>query len=786
MPITLGGRTYSDDEVRQFYASGGNEAAFAQQNGLSDAEAQSAMSQARSITSSPASPAPASASNWTRDPGTLSAWMERPTGLSYKGGSGIYLPDGAEISKQQIADYFNTNPSNQDIGGYALKMGLNQYQVQNALAQYKGEVWAGDIAAPYTAGTIGGSAGGAGRTDMPGQTTSGTGAWGTGRGWGGNSWSFNDGFGGYLNAKGGGTGGGDPGTPRTQQSQSFTGVNSVDHNKGVFSPTENRWISNDEIKQYFAANPGASATELNRLAGGLGLNPYSINYAASVGTGGGLNPTYWQLAADLASSQHRGDSGYGADLDAANRADSNALVAGAGNIQYQMPDGSYYSVRVKDGKPQESYASALQNFNAMQAANPGWHNGGNAATVPTPKRPPIETYQPWTRPTQTAAPVVTPGQVSGNPAVTQTPAIAQTPLQPPTNSFPTPVLNALYAAQQQRMLSPAPTFNFQNGMQAQPTGTTGPLTQVAQQPAQGAMPALPPQIQPPTNPYGGVPNQAIGATVPWGPGHPGWVNSKDGSGLTPGTGGGDPYQPGPGGAVAGTSLNLPSTWGGMGAAEKINWFNQNNVSVDAMRQNGVADDEIAWMKQNGYTAGGPAAGAGGPNPGDLGFFTTRPPEEPSGPGGWQEQENLLAQQQTGGGNPNPYASNGWVASGSGGTKPGAGGSELHPGPGLGGGGFNPIDPGFNINPGAPVLTNWQEQMQPYVPPGTGGMEPMPAPQPIPQSWGRSAPTPEPTQRVMPAGGFSGLLGGTNVAEIYNSQPRNFAQGGALTRVITQR
>lgn len=104
--------------------------------------------------------------------------------------------------------------------------------------------------------------------------------------------------------------------------------------------------------------------------------------------------------------------------------------------------------------------------------------------------------------------------------------------------------------------------------------------------------------------------------------------------------------------------------------------------------------------------GGPAAGAGGPKPGDPGYFTTRPPE-------------------TGGGDPNPYASNGWVASGSGGTKPGAGGNELHPGPGLGGGGFNPIDPGFNINPGTPVLTNWQEQMQPYIPPGTGGMEPNP-------------------------------------------------------------
>lgn len=449
----------------------------------------------------------------------------------------------------------------------------------------------------------------------------------------------------------------------------YEGNAQVDPAKGVWSPTENRWISNGEIQQYFAANPGTSATELNRLAGGLGLNPYAINYAASVGTGGGLNPTYQQLAAELASSQWRGDSGYGADLDAANRAGSNALVAGMGNTQYEMPDGSYYSVRVKDGKPKESYASALQSF--------------NAATVPTPERQPAETYMPWTRPTQTTAPVVAPGYVHGNPAITQTPAIAQTPLQPPTNSFPTPVLNALYAAQQQRMLSPAPTFNFQNGMQAQPTGTTGPLTQVAQPPVQGAMPALPPQIQPPPNPYGGVPNSQFPITPPGtgglepmpagtSPGQPGFINGKDDPTMrNPGAGSSQPgagsSQPGGGDVIQGTSLTLPSVWGGMGAAEKIDWFNQNNVSVDAMRQNGVTEDDIAWMKQNGYS-GGPAMGGGGRQPGDPGFFTTRPPEEHAGPGGWQ----------TGGSEPNPYVSNGWVASGAGGTKPGVAGNEKHP------------------------------------------------------------------------------------------------------------
>jgi len=185
---------------------------------------------------------------------------------------------------------------------------------------------------------------------------------------------------------------------------------------------------------------------------------------------------------------------------------------------------------------------------------------------------------------------------------------------------------------------------------------------------------LPPQIQPPPNPYGGVPNSQHPITPPGtgglepmpagtSPGQPGFINGKDDPSLrNPGAGS---SQPGGGDVIQGTSLTLPSVWGGMGAAEKIDWFNQNNVSVDAMRQNGVTDSEITWMKQNGY-AGGPAMGGGGPNPGDFGFATTMPVDP--GPGGWQ----------TGGSEPNPYVSNGWVASGSGGTKPGVAGNDKHP------------------------------------------------------------------------------------------------------------
>lgn len=211
MPITVGGKTYSDEDVRQFYANGGDEATFARQNGLSDAETQAAMSQARGIA-----------------------------------GSG-------------------------------------------------------------------------------------------------------------------------------SQSHSREGVNSVDYDKGVFSPVENRWISNDEIKSYFASNPNASANQINELAGKLGLNPYSISYAAWQGTGGGdprYNQKYMDMSSKLAQSQWNGASGYGTDFDAANRAGTNALTPGAGNTQYLMPDGSYYSVRMHNNTPDETYEQALKHYNDTRTPAP--------------------------------------------------------------------------------------------------------------------------------------------------------------------------------------------------------------------------------------------------------------------------------------------------------------------------------------------------------------------------------------------------------------------------------
>jgi len=36
MPMTIGGQTYSDDQIKQFYAGGGNDSQFLQQNGMTD------------------------------------------------------------------------------------------------------------------------------------------------------------------------------------------------------------------------------------------------------------------------------------------------------------------------------------------------------------------------------------------------------------------------------------------------------------------------------------------------------------------------------------------------------------------------------------------------------------------------------------------------------------------------------------------------------------------------------------------------------------------------------
>lgn len=96
------------------------------------------------------------------------------------------------------------------------------------------------------------------------------------------------------------------------------------------------------------------------------------------------------------------------------------------------------------------------------------------------------------------------------------------------------------------------------------------------------------------------------------PGSTGFVNGKAPANTGIGS------QPGGGGVVIGTSttptnagsVSLPSGWGSYTPEQKIAFFNQSGATTSTLKQGGVTDAEIAWMKQNGYT-GGDGATTGG-------------------------------------------------------------------------------------------------------------------------------------------------------------------------------
>ena len=54
---------------------------------------------------------------------------------------------------------------------------------------------------------------------------------------------------------------------------------------------------------------------------------------------------------------------------------------------------------------------------------------------------------------------------------------------------------------------------------------------------------------------------------------------------------------------------LPSNWGSYGAAQKIDYYNANNITTDQLKAFGASDADLGWMAQNGYTAGGAATSA---------------------------------------------------------------------------------------------------------------------------------------------------------------------------------
>jgi hypothetical protein len=56
-------------------------------------------------------------------------------------------------------------------------------------------------------------------------------------------------------------------------------------------------------------------------------------------------------------------------------------------------------------------------------------------------------------------------------------------------------------------------------------------------------------------------------------------------------------------------LTLPAGWTGFTPAEKISWFNANNVRPSQLTAAGVPASDINYMVNNGYTAGRPFANA---------------------------------------------------------------------------------------------------------------------------------------------------------------------------------
>lgn len=109
------------------------------------------------------------------------------------------------------------------------------------------------------------------------------------------------------------------------------------------------------------------------------------------------------------------------------------------------------------------------------------YSGSGTSAAPTQGQPgwtqaPGNAQGPLTT-TAAPGPVVQPGQTAGNAPIPQRPPMNWGTGHAPTPQFQTPVLNALYNAQQQRMTTPAPSFNFQATAQQEPQGA---LTQVVQ------------------------------------------------------------------------------------------------------------------------------------------------------------------------------------------------------------------------------------------------------------------------------------------------------------------
>ncbi|WP_139285403.1 phage tail tape measure protein [Acidovorax soli] len=241
-------------------------------------------------------------------------------------------------SQQQINEFFASNPTPDQIAAAAAAYGMNQSQISAAMgsANYGGSQAQRDSAINSWVGTQS------------------------------NGYAWN-GSGQLVKSQPA------PATPAP------VGVQQAVAGQGVYSPTQGRWISESELRQYAASNP--STDQMMQQVLKLGLNPYSAYYAAYVVSGATQpnDPRYVKLQGQLQDAMYKGTYGYGLADDMQS---SSALVKGNGSMQYQMPDGSFHTVRMHNGVPDQSYEQVLSTWKAVKESNANgtamdtsWQNG---------------------------------------------------------------------------------------------------------------------------------------------------------------------------------------------------------------------------------------------------------------------------------------------------------------------------------------------------------------------------------------------------------------------------
>lgn len=237
-------------------------------------------------------------------------------------------------------------------------------------------------------------------------------------------------------------------------------------------------LTQQAIKDFFASNP--SNQQILKRASELGMTQdqmrQAINSAGLLFTPdttgqstlpqAQVRPNGTSLYNDLVNDLWSGDTGYG--LNTYGMAGGNAqIVAGTGHNPADMGGGAIQWQEYGTGQ------------NSAGPGNGGYANAATATrTTPLVDQP--SSYQPSggvPGPLTTAAGVMQPGWTAGN-NVGARPPMNWGNGQAPSPQFQTPMLNSLYNAQQQRMTTPAPSFNFQAQTQAAPQ--PGALTQAVQ------------------------------------------------------------------------------------------------------------------------------------------------------------------------------------------------------------------------------------------------------------------------------------------------------------------